>query len=268
MTTLAKNTPRAVEVGTLNDLPVIASDIIYEGAAVGDNGSGYCRPLVAGDPFRGFANAKVDNSSGSAGDKKVNLMTEGKIYLTVVGASAVTDVDRAVYATDDATFTFAPAAAATYIGKVVRWVTSTTCVVEIDTKKGYGDVITDTVTLTTAEVKALYASPKALVPAPGAGKVVDLLSAALFLDYNSATYDTQGALTIQTTTTGTAQSDQIAAAAFLFKTADAYAGLQVLSAERQLDVNEGLSLACATANPATGDSPVTVKISYRILNFS
>jgi len=268
MTTLAANQVRTVEVGTQNELPVIAADIIYQGAAVGDNGSGYMRPLVAGDPFRGMALAKVDNSAGAAGDKTVKLITEGKMVLPVTGASAVTDVGRSVFATDDNTFTFSPAAAGTQIGTVVRWISSTNCVVELEPTPKEGEVITSTITLTTAEVKALFASPKALVPAPGAGKVVDLLSAGLFLDYNSATYDTQGALTIQTTTTGTAQSDQIAAAAFLFKTADAYAGLQVLSAERQLDAGEGLSLACATANPATGDSPITVKVSYRILNFN
>ena len=35
MTTLAANAPRAFEIGSRNAIPVIASDIIYEGAAVG-----------------------------------------------------------------------------------------------------------------------------------------------------------------------------------------------------------------------------------------
>jgi hypothetical protein len=35
MTTLAANSPRSYELGTRNEIPVIASDIIYEGAAVG-----------------------------------------------------------------------------------------------------------------------------------------------------------------------------------------------------------------------------------------
>jgi hypothetical protein len=268
MTTLAKNEMRTVEVGTQNELPVIAADIIYQGAAVGDNASGYMRPLVAGDPFRGFALAIADNSDGAAGDIDVTLTTGGKMELTVVGTSAVTDVDKAVYATDDNVFTVAPAGAGSYIGKIVRWVTSTTCIVELDVTVLLGPVITDTVELTTAQVKALFATPATLVAAPGAGKVLDLLSAVLFLDYAAATYDTQGVLTIQTGTTGTAQSDAIAAAAFLFKAADQYTGVQVLSAERTIDANESLVLSCGTANPATGDSPVTVKVSYRILDFS
>ncbi|NCS83375.1 MAG: cytoplasmic protein, partial [Cyanobacteria bacterium] len=58
MTTLAKDQSRDFQQGEINDTPVIATDIIYEGAAVGDNGSGYARPLVAGDPFLGFAACK------------------------------------------------------------------------------------------------------------------------------------------------------------------------------------------------------------------
>ena len=48
MTTLAANDVRSYEQGDMNDLPVIASDIIYEGAAVGDNGANAHRPLAAG----------------------------------------------------------------------------------------------------------------------------------------------------------------------------------------------------------------------------
>ena len=56
MTTLAANKPRAYELGDQNDLPVIASDIIYEGAAVGIvKATGHARPLTSTDQFGGFA---------------------------------------------------------------------------------------------------------------------------------------------------------------------------------------------------------------------
>jgi hypothetical protein len=112
---------------SINDLPVIASDIIYEGAAVGDNASGYCRPLVSGDPFRGWAARRVDNASGAAGAKAVTLRQEALVRLTVTGASAVTDVGKPVFATDDDTFTLTPGGSR--IGVVARWVSSTTCIV-------------------------------------------------------------------------------------------------------------------------------------------
>jgi hypothetical protein len=129
MTTLAKDTPRDYDIGDVNDLPVIASDIIYEGAAVGENASGYSRPLVAGDPFQGFALRQADNSSGSAGDINVRLQSSGKCRLTVAGATAITANDfPPVYASDDGTFTLT-AGSNTLIGNIHRWIASTDCIV-------------------------------------------------------------------------------------------------------------------------------------------
>ena len=122
MTTLATDTPRVYEGGDRNELPVVASDIVHEGAAVGDNGSGYARPLQAGDPFRGFAEAKADNSSGSAGDRRVRVRRHGVVQLPISGL-AITDVGKDVYASDDDTFTLTQGSN-TRIGHVMRWVSS------------------------------------------------------------------------------------------------------------------------------------------------
>jgi len=121
MTTLATDKVRDYELGDVNELPVIAADILYEGAAIGDNASGYMRPLVSGDPFRGFVERKVDNSVGSAGDKNVRLLKRGLIKLSVSGL-AITDVGRPVYATDDDTFVLT--GIGTYIGHVYRYISS------------------------------------------------------------------------------------------------------------------------------------------------
>lgn len=122
MTTLTANTPRAFVQGDHNHIGVIASDIIYEGAAVGDNGSGYARPLSGGDPFRGFAIEKADNSSGSAGDITVQVRRKGAVQLSISGA-VITDVGLPVYATDDDTFSFIKTGGS-YIGRVKRFVSS------------------------------------------------------------------------------------------------------------------------------------------------
>lgn len=108
--------------------PVKASSTIYQGSAVGDDGSGYARALVAADPFRGFAFAKADNSAGSAADIDVEVRKNGEVELAVTGVTGVADIDDAVYATSDDTFT-KTSSGATAIGKIVRWVSSTTCVV-------------------------------------------------------------------------------------------------------------------------------------------
>lgn len=131
MTTLAANKPRAYEQGNRNDLLMIASDIIYEGAAVGIvAGSGHARPLAAGDKFAGFAEATVDNSAGAAAAKSVRVITNGLIQLAV-GSVAITDIGKAVYASDDDTFVLT-ASTNTYIGRVHRFVSTGVAVVAFD----------------------------------------------------------------------------------------------------------------------------------------
>lgn len=131
MTTLAANKPRAFELGRSNTLPVIASDIIYEGAAVGMVVStGHCQPLAAGNLFVGFAERKADNSAGAAAAINVDLIMAGQVQLSVTGA-VITDIGQPVYATDDDTFTFSPVSSV-FIGYVKRYVSSGVVVVEFD----------------------------------------------------------------------------------------------------------------------------------------
>lgn len=141
MTTLAADSVRDLELGNINELPVIASDIIYEGAAVGDNASGYMRPLVAGDPFRGFAERKADNATGAAGAKNVRLLREGKISLSISGL-AITDVGKDVYASDDDTFTLTKSTN-TRIGYVYRYVSSGVGIVAFRDAEGVEAELTD-----------------------------------------------------------------------------------------------------------------------------
>jgi hypothetical protein len=132
MTTLAAEAPRTYAVGDYDDYPMVAFDIIYQGAAVGENDSGYAQPLVATKPFLGFAEHTVDNSAGAAGAKSVRVLTRGVVRLTVAGATAITANDRpAVYALDDNSFTLT-ATSASLIGYVRRWLASTDCLVEFD----------------------------------------------------------------------------------------------------------------------------------------
>jgi hypothetical protein len=131
MATLAADTPRAYQLGEIEEYPVIASDIIFEGAAVGENGSGYSRPLVAADPFQGFAERKADNSAGGAGAINVRVKTRGRVQLAITSI-AITANDRpAVYASDDNTFTLT-ATSNSLIGYVSRWVSTGVAIVEFD----------------------------------------------------------------------------------------------------------------------------------------
>lgn len=131
MTTLAADAIRTFEIGDVEEYPVIASDIIYGGGAVGlVDASGHARPLNATDRFAGFAEKRADNSAGAAAAKTVRVIKRGKAVLSVSGA-VVTDVGQPVYATDDDTFTFNPAGGA-FIGFVERFVSSGVVVVAFD----------------------------------------------------------------------------------------------------------------------------------------
>lgn len=132
MTTLAANSPRAyLSGGDRSAHPMIASDIIYEGSAVGlVDASGHARPLASADRFVGFAERKVDNSSGAAAAKNVDVIKRGVIELSVSGA-VITDVGQPVYASDDDTFSFDPSVGA-FVGVVERFVSAGKAMVSFD----------------------------------------------------------------------------------------------------------------------------------------
>jgi hypothetical protein len=129
MATLAKDKFRAYELTgghpDYNEVPAIATDIIYGGAAVGESTTtGTGRPLVGGDGFMGFADERCDNSAGAAGAKLIKVFNSGVVWLTVTGADNINDYDAPVYAVDDDTFTLT-ASGATAIGKVKRYDSAT-----------------------------------------------------------------------------------------------------------------------------------------------
>jgi hypothetical protein len=130
MGTLAANKVRTYEasaVDEFNDLPVKADDIIYEGAAI-TLSSGLVAPLATTNGFYGFADKKCDNAGGGASAKNVRIRTRGYIVLAVTGVTAVTDVGTSVYAHDEDDFTLTAGSDLT-IGKIVRWISGTSCVV-------------------------------------------------------------------------------------------------------------------------------------------
>lgn len=131
MVTLAANSPRAFEMGDRNEAPVIAADIIYEGAAVGIvPASGHMRPLAAGDIFAGFAEDQTDNSLGAAAALNQRTIGAGKVRLSISGA-VITDVGQPVYATDDDTFVFSPVGAV-FVGFAYRFDSSGIMIVDFN----------------------------------------------------------------------------------------------------------------------------------------
>jgi hypothetical protein len=110
---------------------MVAADILYEGAAVGEDGNGYARPLQAGDVFLGFAAFHTDNSDGAAGAKLVTTLTAGRVSVPVTGVTIADNARTAVYASDDDTFT-TTAGGNSLIGYVSRVEAAGKAVVEFD----------------------------------------------------------------------------------------------------------------------------------------
>jgi len=132
-----------------------------------------------------------------------------------------------------------------------------------------GRVYEKEISITSAEIKLLVSAPKLLVAAPGPGKVLEFMSAVLFLDYGTATYDTNTSLTVQTITGNIALSGAVTAANFLHKAADAYTIMAPLGTAAGVvtNVNDGLELV-AIGIPATGNSTMKIKVMYRIHDFN
>lgn len=134
MATLAVDKQRVFELDDIstNEVPAIATDIIYNGAAVGESSStGTGRPLVAGDNFLGFCIERCDNSAGAASAKNIKVRDKGVVKLSVTGVSSTAQVGDTVYASDDDTFTTASTSNSA-VGKIIRWITGTTCLVAFE----------------------------------------------------------------------------------------------------------------------------------------
>lgn len=131
MPTMTADAVRDLKIGDINTIPVVASDIIYGGAAVGIvRASGLARPLTSADSFAGFAQRQCDNSTGAAAAKDVTVIRSGIVTIPVAGA-VITDVGAHVWATDDDTFGFT-GVSGVYIGRVVRFVSSGIVDVQFD----------------------------------------------------------------------------------------------------------------------------------------
>lgn len=135
--------------------------------------------------------------------------------------------------------------------------------------KGFGD-FTTSVTITSAEILALRATPKTLVSAPGAGLLLEFVSMQLILDYNSAAYtESTDNLAVKFVNGSGAQVSQaIEATGFIDQTADT-----VTNALPKIDaivaasgaVNKALVLHnTGDGEYAAGNSPIRAKVVFRL----
>lgn len=119
------------------------------------------------------------------------------------------------------------------------------------------------VTLTAAQLDAIAATPITLIAAPGAGKVLLVNQVYGFLDFNSAAYaGSSQVLNIRYTDGSGDIICSFAEAAFVEATADAYEAPAIIQVH---PVVNSPVVANANADWTTGDSPIYLRIYYRIL---
>lgn len=118
------------------------------------------------------------------------------------------------------------------------------------------------VVIPTGSVIGYKTTPVTLVAAPGAGKALIPVSGYGSIDYNSAAYATGTELDIAYAATPTIPL--FTAAALLDVTADGIGLLrQTAATEAVITANSALVATDVTADPATGDSPLTVVLYYQ-----
>lgn len=125
-----------------------------------------------------------------------------------------------------------------------------------------GDEIrTVKVTVSTGEILALNGTPKTLIAAQGAGTLIEVLSCTYFIDYNSAAYATNTTLELMMSTAVLSTSTSI-----LANTADTYQVQSNINLTTNVNiVNQPVTLKVPSGNPTTGNSPVYVYLTYRVI---
>lgn len=141
-------------------------------------------------------------------------------------------------------------------------VTLMPCVIANDT-----GIVTANITISSAELLALNATPKQLVAAPGAGKALILVDAQLDLAYATTAYAGIAAgedLEIRYTNGSGQLVATVETTGFLDATAAAYRHIYPASAAAIAPAeNAALVMDLAAGEITTGDSPLKVRVRYR-----
>lgn len=130
----------------------------------------------------------------------------------------------------------------------------------------YGcDIRCASLTIASADVLQLNSTPQTIVAAQGSGTVIEVVSAFVKIDFNSAAYATN--TDINVVCSGATQSqfkDNVLAASV--STVRKLLPTSGLSAtDTQLISNASLLVSVGTGDPTTGDSDIEVFVLYRVI---
>jgi hypothetical protein len=127
------------------------------------------------------------------------------------------------------------------------------------------------VTITSAQLLALNATPQSLLAAPGAGKANIVLGVQMFLDYNSAAYvvDAADDIGIRYTDGSGQLIATVETNGFLTATADAYRYTYPASTAAITPVaNAAIVAHMGGTEVITGNSPLKVRVFYTVVDLA
>ncbi len=227
-------------------------------------------PIIGVSEQLGITQADLD-----AGRTRIDVIREGLAYLELGGNVARGDWLRAD-ANGCGVAAALTAAATMHIGARAEVAGASGDIIPVQV--GGNVVATDVavqtadVTIATAAVKTLNATPVELVAAPGAGKAIIPIDMQFFLDFATAAYDGIAAgedLEVRYTDGAGQLVATIEATGFMDAGADAFRHSYPASAAATAPAaNAALVLRMATGEIATGDSPLKVRTRYRVVDLA
>tara|TARA_R100000935_G_scaffold36672_1_gene57666 strand:+ start:885 stop:1403 length:519 start_codon:yes stop_codon:yes gene_type:complete len=119
-----------------------------------------------------------------------------------------------------------------------------------------------TIAISAAQLKALTGTPITLIAAPGAGKVIDVLSVFTFLDAGVTAYDFPNSVSVKQG----AASWATLSTPFLNTVADK--AQHMSSDDVNCEINTSVTLVNAGVNATVGDGILKVNLRYRVLTLS
>lgn len=127
-------------------------------------------------------------------------------------------------------------------------------------------ILEASVTIASADVLTLNSVPIDLIPAPGVGYAIEVLSASMKMKYSTTQYATNTQLELFTTGATIAQHGQ---SGILALTNSSIRTIPITTTSVVTDVqlveNAALTVTVNTGNPTAGDSDITVYATYRII---
>lgn len=136
-------------------------------------------------------------------------------------------------------------------------------------KNKYGKLATVQKTLTSVQILALNATPIEVIPAPGANKLLKVVSAVCIMTYSTAAYATQTTVNL---ITDTATVEQGSFTAVLAATASKTQGFvpqgTVAAGGTQLIANKSVKAQVPTADPTAGSGTAKIIVTYEVVDLN